>query len=151
MATLSFAAAVEKWVHKVKEAEEAVFRQSVQRLSHELTEQLQSMVYEKPESPNYKRTRFLMSSLVASKSEMPRLSLDNPGVLVTPDFGAVELVINNAEIGETIYLGYTAKYGSYVHYGTEDMPPRPWVNLVAQRWRSIVAEEARAVKAAFGL
>jgi len=151
MAKLSFSAAVGDWVHKVKEAEEAVFRRSVQRLSRELTEQLESMIYEKPESPAYKRTRFLLSSLVASKSGMPRLSLDNPGTLVTPDFGPVELVINDAEIGETIYLGYTASYGAYVHYGTEGMPPRPWVTLVAQRWREIVAEEAKAVKAAFGL
>ncbi|MFC3072350.1 HK97 gp10 family phage protein [Shinella pollutisoli] len=151
MAKLSFSAQVGDWILRVKEAQEAVFKESVQELAIQLSDQLETMIYETPESPNYKRTKFLQASLMASNGEMPRLSIDNPGVPVTPDFGQIELVINNAEIGETIYLGYTARYGAYVAYGTEHMPPRPWVQLVAQRWQSIVAAKAADVKARFGL
>lgn len=147
----TFTAQIEGWTRRVKEAEEAVFKESAQELVEQLNRQLESMIYETPESPNYKRTKFLQASLMASTSEMPRLSVDNPGAEVTPDFGEIELVINNAELGDTLYLGYTARYGAYVHYGTANMPPRQWVALVAQRWKTIVAEKAAMVKARFGL
>lgn len=151
MAKLSFAAQVGDWILRVEEAAEAVFKESVQELAIQLSDQLETMIYETPESPNYKRTKFLQASLMASNSEMPRLSIDNPGVPVTPDFGQIELVINDAELGQKIFLGYTSRYGGYVHWGTENMAPRPWVNLVAQRWQSIVAAKAADVKARFGL
>lgn len=147
----TFTAQIEGWVRRVKEAEEAVFRESSQDMMEELNQQLESMIYETPESPNYKRTKFLQASLMASTSEMPKLIEDNPGEPVTPDFGPIELVINNADLGETIYLGYTAKYGAYVHYGTSTMAPRQWVTLVAQRWQQIVKARAVKVKARFGL
>ena len=147
MATVSFSAAIGDFAKKVPEAVEAVFRQS----AHDLAKQLETMIYETPASPNYKRTRFLQASLVASNTQMPRANLTNPGTTVTPDFGQIELVISDAEMGETLYLGYTAEYGPYVHSGTENMPARPWVTLVAQRWQEIVSRNARKVKQAFGL
>lgn len=147
----TFTAQIEGWTRRVKEAEEAVFKESAQELVEQLNQQLESMIYETPESPNYKRTKFLQASLMASTSDMPRLSIENPGSPVTPDFGQIELVINNAELGETIYLGYTAAYGAYVHYGTSTMAPRQWVTLVAQRWQQIVKSKAAEVKARFGL
>lgn len=147
----TFTAQIEGWTRRVKEAEEAVFKESAQELVEQLTQQLESMIYETPESTNYKRTKFLQASLMASTSDMPRLSIENPGSPVTPDFGQIELVIKNAEIGETIYLGYTAAYGAYVHYGTSTTAPRQWVTLVAQRWQQIVKSKAAEVKARFGL
>ena len=56
---------------------------------------------------------FLRASLRAATSAMPVLSLDNPGGSFTPDVGQIELVIAGADLGDTIYLGYTAKYGAY--------------------------------------
>lgn len=151
MAKLSFSAAIGNFVNRVKEAEEAVFQESVKELARQLDDQLDSMIYETPESPDYKRTRFLQASLMASKSNMPVLNQANPGTRVTPDFGQIEFVISDAELGETIFLGYTAEYGAYVHWGTENMAPRPWVTLVAQRWQQIVSAKAVEVKARFGL
>lgn len=139
MANLSFAATVEAWAHKVDGAIEAVFRESVQ----ELVAQVQALV---PVD-----TGFLRASLVASNSAMPVLSLDNPGGSFTPDHGQIELVIAATDIGETIYLGYTAKYGAYVHYGAGGRPPRPWVDMVAQRWQAIVAEKTAELKSRLGL
>lgn len=151
MARLSFSAQIGDWITRVEEAQEAVFKEAVQELVIQLNDQLELMIYETPESPNYKRTKFLQASLMASNSEMPRLSVNNPGTPTIPDFGQIELVINDAEVGQTIYLGYTAAYGGYVHGGTENMAPRPWVSLVAQRWQSIVSAKAAEVKARFGL
>lgn len=147
----AFSAQVEEWTKRVKGAEEAIFKASAQALVEQLNQQLEEMIYETPESPNYKRTKFLQASLMASTNAMPRLSITNPGHPVTPEFGQIELVINNAELGDTIYLGYTAAYGVYVAYGTSKMPPRPWVTLVVQRWQQIVLAEAAKVKARLGL
>lgn len=151
MANQTFAAAVQGWVHRVKEAEEAVFKEACQELVRQLNDQITEMVYDAPETPNYRRTGFLRASLMASTEAMPRLIRDNPGVVVNADAGDVILVIAGAELGDTVYLGYTAKYGALVHSGANGRAPRPWVDLVAQRWQQIVSAKAAEVKARFGL
>lgn len=150
MAKQVFSAQVGEWAAKVKEAQEAIFKGAVQELVLQFDEQITEMVYDTPESPSYRRTDFLRTSLMASTEAIPQLR-DNPGAAIADYFGEVVLVINEAEIGDTIYLGYTARYGAYVHYGTSKMSPRPWVTLVVQRWAEIVAAKAAEVKAAFGL
>lgn len=131
---------------------EAVFRESAMQLAHELTNEVTRLVYNQPPAPTYpKRTGFLRASLVASNTEMPRLVRDNPGKEVEMDFGPIELVINGTDINTTIFLGYSAKYGGHVHAGGNGQPPKPWVDLVAQRWQEIVARKSAEVKARFGL
>ncbi|MCO6050844.1 HK97 gp10 family phage protein [Mesorhizobium sp. RP14(2022)] len=139
MANLSFAAQVVDWVRKVEGATEAVFKESAQ----ELVSQMQALV---PVD-----TGFLRASLVASTSAMPALTLNNPGGTFNADVGQIELVIAGSELGDTIYLGYTAKYGVYVHYGANGRSPRPWVDMVAQRWGTIVNEKAAELKSRLGL
>ena len=134
-----FAAAVGDWVYRVEGALEVVFKESVQ----ELVSQLNSLA---PVD-----TGFLRASLRASTSAMPVLSLDNPGGAHSIDAGEIELVILGADIGDTIYLGYTAKYGALVHYGANGRSGRPWVDMVAQRWASIVAAKSAEVNARLGL
>lgn len=151
MAKQTFAATVAGWCDRVPEALLALFRECASDLVQELTDELSSRVYETPESPNYKRTQFLLASLLASTTEMPKANRDNPGGPVTVSFDQVEFVINNAELGETLYLGYSSSYGPYVHSGTSRMPPRPWVDAVAQRWDSIVQRRAADVGKRFGL
>lgn len=131
----NFVAQVEDWIRRVEGGLDAVFRESVQ----ELVSQMQALV---PVD-----TGFLRASLRASTTAMPVLSIDNPGGRFTPDFGQIELVIMGSEAGETIYLGYTAKYGAYVHYGAQGRPPRPWVDMVVQRWSTIVSDKAKELKA----
>lgn len=151
MANQTFAAQIEGWTRRVKEAEEAVFKEAAQELVKQLNDQITEMVYDTPETPNYRRTGFLRASLVASTEAMPRLIRDNPGVPVNTDMGSVILVIAGAELGDTIYLGYTAKYGLFVHRGANGRAPRPWVDLVAARWQQIVAQKAAEVGKRFGL
>lgn len=135
----SFAATVGAWCEKVPNALEMVFKESAQ----ELVSQLNDLV---PVD-----TGFMRASLMASTSAMPQLTRANPGVAVPSDLGDILLVINGAELGDTIYLGYTANYAAYVHYGARGRPPRPWVTMVAQRWVMIVEAKAAEVKQRLGL
>lgn len=48
----TFTAQIEGWTRRVKESEEAVFKESAQELVEQLNQQLESMIYETPESPN---------------------------------------------------------------------------------------------------
>lgn len=139
MATLKFTAKIEEWAKKVKGAETLVFQESVDELQKRLT--LTAPV----------DTGFLRASLVASNTAMPSLTRENPGGSFTVDESQIEAVISGSEIDDTIYLGYTARYGSYVHYGANGRPPRPWVQLVAQQWQEIVTEKAAKVKKELGL
>lgn len=83
---------------------------------------------------------------------MPVMSLDNPGAgAFNLDAGEITLVIAGADIGDTIYLGYTANYGAYIHYGANGRAGRPWVAMVAQRWQQIVSEKASEIRARLGL
>lgn len=136
----TFAAEVGAWAHAVAGAAETIFKEACQ----ELVSELNALV---PVD-----TGFLRASLMASTTEMPSLSLENPGAgTFTPDIGTIELVILGADLGDTIYLGYTANYGAHVHYGTNGRPGRPWVDMVAQRWSSIVAAKAAEVMSRLGL
>lgn len=142
----SFAATVGQSAVKVDGALEVVFKESAQELVSQMDKLLADMVYDQPSSENYRRTGFLRASLMASREAMPRLYRDNPGASVPPDLQQVILVISSADIGDTIYLGYTANYAAYVHYGAKGAAPRPWVTLIAQRWEEIVAVKAKEVK-----
>lgn len=136
----TFEAQVAEWARKVEGAVEVIFKESCQ----ELVSELNTLV---PVD-----TGFLRSSLMASTTSMPVMSLDNPGAGVfSPDIGTIELVIAGADAGDTIYLGYTANYGAYVHAGANGRPGRPWVAMVAQRWPSIVATVSARVRSRLGL
>ncbi len=133
----TFAATVGDWARKTEGALDAVFRESCQ----ELVAQLNALV---PVD-----TGFLRASLVASATAMPMIRAADGQV--PGDLGEIVLVIAGLEAGETLYLGYTASYAAFVHYGANGRPGRPWVDMVAQRWASIVAEVSARVKARLGL
>ncbi|MGB3898187.1 MAG: HK97 gp10 family phage protein [Mesorhizobium sp.] len=148
----SFAATVGDWCQKVPDALEIVFKESAQELVSQLDQLVADMIYDQPPaSSGYKRTSFLRASLMASTEAMPTLSRENLGVVVPVDLQPVILVINGADLGDTLYLGYTANYAAYVHYGARGAAPRPWVTMVAQRWVAIVEAKATEVKARLGL
>lgn len=136
----SFSAQVGSWANKVDGALEAVFKESAQELVNELYRLV-------PVGD----TGFLRASLMASTTAMPQMTKANPGAAVPGDLGEIMLVIAGAEIGDTIYLGYTANYAAYVHYGARGNAPRPWVTMVAQRWTAIVATNAAEVRGKLGL
>jgi hypothetical protein len=137
------------WCHTVPEAIEVIFRESAEELVRVMDLLLVESVYDRPPAASgYKRTGFLRASLVASTTAMPLLTRENPGVAVPADLGDVVLIINGADLGQTLYLGYTANYAAFVHYSAGTAP---WVDLAAQRWASIVAAKAAEVKSRLGL
>lgn len=148
----TFAAAVGAWADQVEGALDVIFRESAEELVRVMDLLLVEAVYYRPPAPSgYRRTGFLRASLVASTTAMPMLTRDNPGAAVPADLGDVVLVINGAELGDTIYLGMTAKYAPMVHYGANGVAGRPWIDMAAQRWPQIVAQKASEVKTRLGL
>jgi hypothetical protein len=132
-----FAATVGEWAAKVDGALELVFKESAQ----ELVTQLNVLVP--------RDTGFLAASLVASTAAMPTIRQTDGAV--PGDLGEIVLVIAGAELGDTLFLGYTASYSAFVHYGANGRAGRPWVDMVAQRWQQIVAAKSAEVKSRLGL
>lgn len=147
----SFTAEIEAWALKVEGAIEAIFRESVQELVEQADGLLTQMVYEQPPaSSGYKRTGFLRSSVKISTASMP-LANRPQGAPETGYMAEIEVQIVGAEVGETIFIGWTANYAGYVHYGANGVAPRPWVSMVAQRWQAIVDAKAGELKSRLGL
>lgn len=148
MANLSFSTAVAGWAEKVEGAVEAVFKESVQDLAVEV---------QKPVSEGGRLrvdTGFLRASLLASTSAMPgivRGSKPADGASYAPDFGQIEAVIAGSEIGDTIYLGFTAGYAGAREYGARGQAPDAFVRTAAQRWPQIVDAKAAELKGKLGL
>lgn len=136
----NFSAQVADWAHAVEGAHETIFKESVQRLVTELNTLVP-----------VGETAFLRSSLQASSSAMPALVRENPGVADADYVAEITLVIAGTDLGETIYLGYTANYSHWVHFGTSRMTGRPWVTMAGQRWSQIVREVEAEVMARLGL
>jgi hypothetical protein len=148
----TFEAQVADWVRRVDGALQAVFQEAAQELAQEMDLLLEQTVYQRPPAASgYKRTGFLRASLVASRTAMPLLTRDNPGIPVPADLGDVLMVIEGAEISETIFLGYTASYSAFVHYSANGQPGAPWVSMAAQRWPQIVERATTRVRTALGL
>ena len=148
----TFAADIGAWALKVEGAVEAIFRESAQELAQEMDLLLEQTVYAQPISESgYQRTGFLRASLVATTTAMPLMTRENPGVPVPVDLAPIILVINGADLGETLYLGYTANYAAFVHYSANGERGRPWVSMAAQRWSTIVATVSARVRSRLGL
>jgi len=141
MATLSFAAQVDDWVKSTERRLTAVFRESTERV----IEEMQKPVGGGGNMPV--DTGFLRASLMASTAAMPPMTRPNPGAPAAYDGGQVSLTIAGADVGDTIYAGYTANYAAYVNYGANGRPPRQFVGLAAQKWQSIVAAVVSEAKA----
>ena len=99
-------------------------------------------------------TGFLRASLMASTAAMPSISpTARPveGGKYVYNEGQVEAVIAGAEVGDTLYSGYTASYAAAREFGARGQPPDAFVRMAAQNWGMIVDRNTAKVKAAFGL
>lgn len=148
MATLSFSAAVAQWADKVEGAVEAVFKESVQ----EVIEEMQTPVGQGGRMRV--DTGFLRASLLASSTSMPTIIASAKpieGGTYTADFSQIEAVIAGADIGDTLYFGYTASYAGHREYGSNGQPADAFVRMAAQNWPIIVDRKAAELKSRLGL
>ncbi len=147
MATLSFSAAVAQWADKVEGAVEAVFKEATQEVVEEM---------QKPTGQGGRMrvdTGFLRASLLASSTSMPAINASAKpvdGRTYASDFAQVEAVIAGADIGDTLYFGYTAAYAGHREYGSNGQPADGFVRLAAQNWPIIVDRKAAELKARLG-
>ncbi|MCO5962360.1 HK97 gp10 family phage protein [Sinorhizobium meliloti] len=148
MATLSFGAAVAQWADKVEGAAEAIFKEATQEVVEEM---------QRPVGQGGRMrvdTGFLRASLLASSTAMPAITasaMPVTGRTYAPDFGQIEAVIAGADIGDTLYFGYTAAYAGYREYGANGQAADGFVRLAAQNWPIIVDRKAAELKARLGL
>jgi hypothetical protein len=135
----AFSADIGKWARQTEARMTAVFRESAQGVAEGIKRTRADGGHMRV------KTGFLRASLMASTSQMPSI---NP-MARPPDDAAdnsfapdpfVSLVIAGADIGQTIYLGFTASYARPREY--ED----GFVRLTAQRWPQIVEESAKLIK-----
>lgn len=100
----------------------AIFRESAQRIAHEAS-------VPRAQGGNMPvDTGFLRNSIRGSTSSMPGSESE-----------AVEIAILSAQLGDTLYIGWTANYAIYMEarYG--------YMRLAAQNWKAIVNEVAKEV------
>jgi len=135
----SFSAQVSAWTAQSEQRITAVFRQSAQAVAREVKKPVAA-------GGNMRvKTGFLRASLMASTSQMPSINPEAKPATGAADNSYSEdqnvtLIIAGADIGQTIYLGFTAAYARPREY--ED----GFVRLTAQRWPQIVEECARLIK-----
>lgn len=144
----SFAATVDAWVRKVKGAEEAIFKESVQELVSAVQKPLAAGGRMRVD------TGFLRASLLASTAAMPPINrAAKPAEGGSYPFTGSEIsaVIAGSELGDTIYLGYTASYAAYREYGARGQAPDAFVRTAAQRWPTIVDQKVAELKGRLGL
>lgn len=132
----TFTAQVEGFERKVRELQEAIFKEAAQRL------------FEKAQTPVGKGgnlpvdTGFLRASFQTTlNAPTASVTFNKEGI---PTRGGDDYVftIANATIDDTIYGVWTANYASFVHYGANGRPGRQWVTLAAQNWNTIVNKVA---------
>lgn len=133
----NFSAQVSAWVRETDQRIEAVFRESSQRV-------ISDMQQRTPVD-----TGFARASVLVSTSAMPSIdpAKKGDGKPHSADATQISLAIAGAEIGETIYAGYTAAYARALEYGHSKQAPNGMVRLAAQRWPQIVAEVSAEAEA----
>ncbi len=133
--TVNFAAQVIAWVKETQDRMDTVFKESCQ----DLLSEMQTPVAEGGNMPV--DTGFLRASVRVNTDGFRPATLTPPSEAskFTYNPAAAVLAILGAEIGDTVFMSYTANYARPVHYGSGDREGRQWVTMAAQRWPQIVA------------
>lgn len=143
--TKSFKASVDEWVLKTKDRLENVTKQSAQ----DVIEVMQAPQKKGGNMPV--KTGFLRSSLRITIGGPATGLMDRPAEYNYPDAEdrTYELTIAGANIGETIYAVYLAKYAAAREYGTISSPGSGFRRLAAQQWVSIVQKNVSLARSMF--
>jgi Bacteriophage HK97-gp10, putative tail-component len=139
MATLNFSSQISDWVKETEARQNAVFRESAQRLG----ELIQTTT---PVDIGFLRSSFQ----VAVNQPLPPLNQSHPnpgGAKNSIPAQPFTLNIANAKMGDYITMGFTANYAAYLEYGTDKIAPRAWVRGAAAQWQTIVTQVVSDAKA----
>jgi hypothetical protein len=144
--TDTFTAQIDAWVLATKERQEAVFKESAQRVIAEM---------QKPVGSGGNMpvdTGFLRASMQATINAPASNIQSKPSgeARYSANDGETISVISNAKITDTIYAIYTANYAGYVNYGAQGRPARQFVGLAAQKWGQIVEQVTNEAKSRAG-
>lgn len=141
----SFVRIVDKFVVDTKGALEAVFKTAAQDAFNAVAELTPV------------DTGFLRASLTATLHKplpiRPGYHGYKPpghvkGEVIYPQ-QSYSLVINSAQLGQTIYAAFTAEYAAHVEFGTSKQAAHGMVRLTVQRWPAIVNHAVAKVKATY--
>lgn len=138
MAKLSFGAQIDSWVKETEARIEAVFRESARRTV--------SLAI----SYTPIQTGFLRASVRVSLQSMPQVDPKATGPGTAAPGGDYVMAIAGAELGQTIYAGWTAAYGPFVEFGTSKMAPRAFVARAAAQWPATVRQVSQELRARAG-
>lgn len=126
----SFTAQIKAFADKSKEKIEAVVKQSAQEVFS---------IAQMPKAAGGRMpvdTGFLRNSLIATLN----------GSAVGGGADAYTLAIAGAELGDTIFAGWTANYARFMEYGTSKASGNFYMLNAAQQWQAIVARNAELVR-----
>ncbi len=137
---LQFGADVSNWVKKTQARMTAVFRESTQRVVAQAQKRIPV------------DTGFARASIRGSLESMPPIDPAFHGEKgnTYSDSGEVTLVIAGAQIGQTIYVGWTANYVGFLEMGHSQQAPSGFVRLAALEWPRIVREVSVEAKSRAG-
>lgn len=135
---LKFSSAIDDWVKATDQRMTAVFRESTQRTVSRAQERIPV------------DTGFARASVRASTEEMPQIETGFVNKTKTPipyDGAEITVVIAGAQLGQTIYIGWTASYVGELENGHSKQAPSGFVGLAALEWPQIVNQVTAEAKA----
>ncbi|MGB6080219.1 MAG: HK97 gp10 family phage protein [Xanthobacteraceae bacterium] len=138
----NFAASVDSFVRETEQRMLAVFRESTQRTASIANNGVPV------------DTGFARASIRASTESMPQINPNakgKEGAAYPADFGNVTLTIAGAELGQTIYVGWTAAYMLPLEFGHSKQAPSGFVRLAAAQWQHTVDQVTAELRARSGV
>lgn len=145
----TFSADVDDWVNASKVRIEQVFKTATQELFYGVLAPGKT-AGTMPVDTGFLRAGFAVSlnapTLRAETNPNPRRADDGGGIKFPFDGGPISLVINSADVSDTIYGMFTANYARYQEYGSNGRPGRGFVMTNAARWQDYVNEAALKVR-----
>ena len=132
----TFTAQVDEWVRASEARMLAVVKESTKRT----LDRMQKPVAKGGNMPV--DTGFLRNSLQAGINMPKPGPTENPGRPVAYSEADVMLALQGFDLGDTLYLTYSANYARHVEYGANGRPGRGFVRLATQRWQQTVSQVA---------
>lgn len=140
VSNLDFSAKIDAWTQATKERTLAVFHGATQ----ELVSKAQARI---PVDTGFARAS-IRGSLEAMPPIDPAAKKPSTGKNSVPyDSSEIVLTIANAQLGQTVFIGWTANYVQYLEWGHSQQAPSGFVGITAMEWPQIVTNEIVKAKA----